>query len=379
MWGDRMTADGENVLTSFAHAVDTDDLDLAVRLLEATSLTVGIQTDRVLTLPVEPVLAVPGVEQHPGYPVVLMAAAFAADRRGEATLAREYGDAAVDTERASTGSHPYDVDLEAYRGSLEGFIEMSTGAWDESAAAFLEAADRHRHAHDTAVGVASLSSAASALCFGGRFADAVPVATEGLALARAVGIPSFIQIGLVALAQALSTTESERARALLAEAAHQDRPYIRWVDATQMTVTAAMVEDWPLTASLATRSIPLLHWMNHRPYLHGTLTVSARALAGTDPEAAATIQGTAHMLMKIAATTIAVGEQPAAPASGARASGSGLFVEIRRETTRLLTETLGRDRLGALRDQGAAMDTDTAVAYTLSRLDAFLTDNAGGG
>jgi hypothetical protein len=33
---------------------------------------------------------------------------------------------------------------------------------------------------------------------------------------------------------------------------------------------------------------------------------------------------------------------------------------------------LGRERLSELCDRGAAMGTDTAVAYTLSRLDVFL-------
>ncbi len=108
-----MTADGENILAAFAHAVDTHDLDLAVRLLESTSL-VPVQTGYVLTLPVEPVLAVPGVEHHPGYPLVLMAAAFAADTRGEASLALEYGDAALDAEQALTVSRPYTVDLSAH-------------------------------------------------------------------------------------------------------------------------------------------------------------------------------------------------------------------------------------------------------------------------
>ena len=374
-WAQRMTADGENILAAFAHAVDTDDLDLAIRLLESTSL-IPVQTGHVLTLPVEPVLAVTGVEQHPGYALVLMAAAFVADRRGEATLAREYGDAALDAERASTASHPYAVDLGSFRIMLAAFIGMSMGAWDESAAAFLEAADRHRRAQSMGLAISSLQAAASALCYGGRFADAVPVATEGLALARAVGSPAWVSNTLVALAQALSATEPERARVLLAEAAHQDRDHVYWGSSTQMAVTAAMLEDWPLTAELATRCIPLLHWLNHRPYLHGTLTLSARALAGADPEGAATIQGAAHTLMTTAAPTVVAGEQPAAPALGAPAGGSGVFVETRRETTRLLTDALGVDRLGALREQGAAMDTDDAVAYTLARLNAFLTNVA---
>jgi len=53
---------------------------------------------------------------------------------------------------------------------------------------------------------------------------------------------------------------------------------------------------------------------------------------------------------------------------------SGLFIETRRETTRLLVETLGDDQLRALREHGAALDTDAAVAYTLARLDTYLTN-----
>ena len=93
-WGARMAADGENILAAFAHVVDTHDLDLAISLLESTSLF-PVQTGYVLTLPVEPVLAAPGVEHHPSYPLVLMAAAYAAQVRGEASLALEYSDAAL--------------------------------------------------------------------------------------------------------------------------------------------------------------------------------------------------------------------------------------------------------------------------------------------
>ena len=86
-WGARMNADGENILAAFAHAVDSRDLDLAVRLVESTSLLTS-QTGYVLSLPVGPVLVMSGVEQHSGYPLVLMAAAFAAMARGEASLAQ---------------------------------------------------------------------------------------------------------------------------------------------------------------------------------------------------------------------------------------------------------------------------------------------------
>jgi predicted ATPase/class 3 adenylate cyclase len=373
-WCARMTADGENILAAFAHAVDTHDLGLVVRLLEATNV-VSFQTGYVLILPDEPVLAMPGVEHHPGYPVVLMAAALAANGRGEASLAQQYGDAALAAEHALTDPRPYTVDLNATRSTLTGFIAFSRGAWDEAAAAFLEAAERYRRMNTMAVATMSLAGAASALCYGGRFAEAVPLATEGLAVARAAGTPFMVTNNVVALAQALSSQEPERARVLLDEASHHDRDYETWAELTQMTLTAAMLRDWPLTARFATRSIPHLHWLNHRPYLHAILTVSARALAETDPEAAATIQGAAHSLMATpAAPTPGSATTEASGAHTELANRGGLTVETRRQTTRLLANTLENERLHALRDDGATMDTDTAVAYTLSRLGAYLTD-----
>ena len=144
-----------------------------------------------------------------------------------------------------------------------------------------------------------------------------------------------------------------------------------------MTLTAVMLSDWPLTARFAIRSIPHLHWLNHRPYLHGVFTVSARALADTDPEAAATIQGAAHTFIATLAsstTTTTTTAVPQPTKSDGAAKGRGLIIETRRQATRLLVETLGEEQLRVLRDHGAAMDTDTAVAYTLSRLDAFLTN-----
>ena len=68
----------------------------------------------------------------------------------------------------------------------------------------------------------SSAAAAAVLCLGGRFDDAVPFATEGLALARTNGAPSTVTGNLIALAQALSQREPERARVLLEEAAHGD-------------------------------------------------------------------------------------------------------------------------------------------------------------
>ena len=301
-WGARMTADGENILAAFAHAVDTHDLDLAVSLLESTSL-ISVQTGYVLTLPVEPVLAEPGVEHHPGYPLVLMAAAYAAQARGEASLALEYSDAALDVEQALPARSPYTLDLSALGVYLSAVLAVSTGAWDEAAAAFLEAAEALRTAERMGyVRQHPVVEPRRRCVTPGDSPRLSPSRPKG-SPSPARGMPVLINECLVALAQALSRQDPERARALLLEAAHHDLDYETYSELIRTTLAAAMIRDWPLTARFATRSIPHAHWMNHRPYLHGILTVSARALAETDPEAAATIQGAAYALLAIPAPT----------------------------------------------------------------------------
>ena len=143
-----------------------------------------------------------------------------------------------------------------------------------------------------------LGAAAAVLCLGGRFDDAVPFATEGLALARAHGASDRASPGTSLRSPRRSPSENPNGPASCSK-----RPRTRTsttsttAQLAQLTVAAAMIRDWPLAARFATRSIPHIHWINHRPYLSGILTISARALADTDPEAAATIQGAAHTLM----------------------------------------------------------------------------------
>ena len=140
---------------------------------------------------------------------------------GRRNLALEYGDAALAAEHALSAPRPYSLDLTATRSVLAGYIATSSGAFDEAAAAYIDAIDRYRRTNSMGHAANFLGGAAAVLCLGGRFDDAVPFATEGLALARANGAPSSVTGNLVALAQALSQREPERARVLLEDAAHE--------------------------------------------------------------------------------------------------------------------------------------------------------------
>jgi hypothetical protein len=50
-------------------------------------------------------------------------------------------------------------------------------------------------------------------------------------------------------------------------------------------------------------------------------------------------------------------------------TNAGLITDLRRQTTGLLTETLGERHLRELRAEGEAMDTDHAVAYILAAIE----------
>ena len=95
----------------------------------------------------------------------------------------------------------------------------------------------------------------------------------------------------------------------------------------------------------------------------------------TRPDAAAIIQGAGRARTLDIFETL-VDSQPNPTRSGPTPRTShGYFVEVRRETTGLLAAALGEERLSKLRAEGAAMDDDRAVAYTLDQIAEALSDS----
>jgi predicted ATPase/class 3 adenylate cyclase len=375
-----LVSEGDNILAAFNHAIDSHDLDLASRFMDHT-IEFGYSGWTVRPS-ATPVLAMTGIEAHSGYPIVLMAAAIEATMRNEADRADELSAAALAAERVLPDAPSYATNLTSMGYQVAVLTAQIRGEWYKGAEANLEAAAYCRDAGLTARSVLLLGGAAMMLCFAGQLSDAVPVATEGLTLARTTGMPTAIAMNLSALALALTRDAPERARALLQEVfdLNASLGYEQSTELTQMTIAAASLADWPLTARLARRSIRHLHWLNDRNQLSGVLNIAARVLCDSDPDAAATIQGAVRGFASASAThTQASAEtRRQEPTKAAPPAGNpGMFIEIRRETTQHLTEHLGNERLREIRDHGATLDPDTAVAYTLVHLDQYLarTDN----
>ena len=134
---------------------------------------------------------------------------------------------------------------------------------------------------------------------------------------------------------------------------------------------AARLEAWPTTLRIVGRS--LHHHLRSGGvslvYIAAYLNFVARGLAEHRPEPAAVVQGGVSALMRGLAPDVA------AAAGGGTSSHNdvaALMVEVRRDTTRLLTAALGEARLRELHAQGAAMTEDQACAYARTHIDEYL-------
>jgi len=363
--GKRLGPENENLLAAMNQAIDTDNVDLALRLLVNTPS--AFQVGYVLRLPVEPVLGLTGASEHPLYPYGLATIAFRAAEQGDLeTTETRCAEALAAVERLGYDpDHPVDLTVSVARG----IVARAIGVYDESATHFERAAEIARTAHQLGVAAALLGSASDALTTAGDVDAAIALATDGLALARQNGLPTAVTLNLTALAGALADRHPERAKALLRESTElrATLDYEAWVELARAVVVSARLGDWPQVLDLAPPSIRHLHWVNNRVLLAAIVNIVARALAPTTAEAAAVLQGAAQ---RLAAATNPVldpsahSDQVAAPPT----SNVGFLTELHRATTALLDDTLGEARLRELRAEGEAMDYDRAVAYALDAI-----------
>jgi predicted ATPase/class 3 adenylate cyclase len=368
--GRRLTAEQENLLSAMGFAVDRGDVDLALELLAASFSPAWI--GYMVRLPTD-ALGLDGAPEHPLYPMGLAMAAVHAALHGDRMDAERLCDGAQAAVRR-LGSDP-DHLVDQWVANARQALAFGAGAFREAARFGEQIAEIGRATGRLSAVAGGLAAAATWYTMAGDLDTALPLATEGLAVARRLGNPSMIGWSLAALAGALAERDPDRAAALL----HEDIE--RWAslgyenssEIINATLISARIRDWPTALELAPRAIRHLHWTGDRPQLGGILNILARVLAPNDPESAAVLQGAARRVATTAANEpvtsppapVAPGvstETPAAHTSG----NAGFLTELRRETTGLLAATLSDERLRALRAEGEAMDTDAVAAYALN-------------
>jgi hypothetical protein len=361
------------------HAIDSDDVDLALRLLRFLPWSLGVSVSvgagsqfGVHELPIEPMLQLTGAAEHRWYPFALGQAAIAAASRGDlATFGTR-----VDEVLRAAARPGVEADWQAeYAVAVgRGLAAMAAGTHGDYASHLERAASMARSGRQLGSAATCLGNAAFERGLAGETAAAAALATEGLELARGVGMPSAVGINLNALALALAGADPERARGLLTESQRlrTGLGYAHATEEAQYVLVSARLADWGQVLDAAPTSIRYYHWTNVPALLAGIVNIAARAITSGSPDDAAVLQGAARRIATSATplTAPSVSASPSHTPGGSPRGNAGLIADLRRETTGLLIAALGEERLRALRAEGEAMDTDQAVAFTLTVIES---------
>ena len=367
-----LVAEKDNGTAAMNHAIDTGQVDLALRLLGTAAgaqASVGYPWRAV-----ESILALPGAAQHPRYPFALaIGASMAALRRDFDTVTARRQEAAAALEHLGGADR---LAAEHELNTAQTVSALARGEVD-LAAIQMERNVELELAGNRPGGAARLLAVASALhADAGDVDKAIALATEGLALARQEGGPTAIISNLTTLAELLADRDPERAQALWRESVElwrspgYDNP--AWRYPARAVSTAALLEDWPAVLELGFRTIRLLppEWRQYGST--EILDVVARALTPSNIEVAAILQGAARPLDDVPETDAT----ESTPVGLMTRTEVHRAAALRRETTEILIEALGQPRLRELRAQGQALDDDQVVAFALDAIARARADSS---
>jgi hypothetical protein len=223
-------------------------------------------------------------------------------------------------------------------------IAFTTGAFADASSLAERAAGLARAGGDLADASLELAIAGTCYLVAGDAPAGVRLANEALRLARQLGAPALIATALLAVGVTVAQTEPERARACLRESRELSTMlgYQRALDHVWAAVIASLLGDRTTTLELCGRAIRTFGWSGDRLRMGVILHLIAGALAATQPDDAAIIQGAAEAYV-LQSPMVALADSS------------------------IVTEALGDSRALELRARGADMDWDEALSYTLTQ------------
>jgi predicted ATPase/class 3 adenylate cyclase len=339
-WAVRLSAEQDNLLAAWSWTIGTGNAGTAFKIL-AGFAPAEIWNTYPLLLPGSAALELPGAAQHPGYPLALAVSALFASNRADVTGAEKLWRRAAEANARRTAP---DWRVEATICAVRAGIANTTGAFADGARLAEQAAGHARAGGDLADASFHLGIAVANHILAGDTPAAVPLAREALALAHQTAVPALIATSLLAVGAAVAETDPEQARACLRESREISSAlgYQSAINLVWATAIAFLLGDQAAALELGLQAIHRLQWGGDRLRMGIVLYLIAGGLIAARPEAAAIILGAAETY---------VAESPQA----------AQLISL------IVTQTLGEERARELRAQGAAMDWDQAIAYTLTQ------------
>jgi predicted ATPase/class 3 adenylate cyclase len=345
-WAVRLSAEQDNLLAAWLWAIDTRNIDIAFSILAGFAPR-ELWFRYPLVLDGEAALELPGATEHPGYPLALAVSARFVSNRADVTVTEELCRRAAE---ANERRDPPDWRVEEVICAARTNIAFATGAFADGVRLNEQAATIARAGGDLADASLQLGLAAGGYLLVGDRPRAVPLAREALTLARQIGDPALIASGLLAVGMTVAETDPEQARANLRESLELITAFgYQGALGVRAAGLASLLNDRTATLELGRRAIRALQPGGDRLRMGFLLHTIAGALAATQPEAAAMIQGAAE-------ASVAAESPNFAPFS------------------LIVTEALGEERARELRARGAEMDWDQIVAYTLTQTTQALNE-----
>ena len=349
-WEHRLEREFDNLGAALRWAVETQDVDTAVRLFgmwSAPTFVTEVSLLATVRWAADIVLAMPGASENPQYPAALSVTASSAWAQADQDLAARRCDEALAAEQR-LGTEP-SIHVWVVRTN----VALAQGHPDEALEHARQAVALSRARGEPAWLAWSLSLSAGVHSMLGDPVAALPEAEEVVTLTRQ--LPStLVARGTLGLAVfALGDSEPERALALAREVVASIPP-------------RAHSPSWAIAGDLAARhgdereafehfakAIEDSHWLGNRPAVGTVIGRVADLLADSDPEATAVLQGSGDAL---------VPGYTHAPHT----------IEARQQAITTLDTSLGAARREELYRQGRAMTDDEAVAYALTAINRRL-------
>ena len=342
-WERRLDRESDNFRAALAWAIDTQEVDKAVRLLGMWAAPTSRLTDvgghaSALRWADDAVLSLHGAADHQKYPVVLVVAAAHAWARGDTKLAlQRCGDAAAAGRRLN-------VDPVVSLSAVQSSIALGTGRATDAVEYSRQAVETARAQGGAAWLIQALAYSALARTMIGDLGGAEADAEEILSLRQGSPNTRALQAALGFAALALSSTKPQRALVLAREVVAvlgPEETSSTWPIAGEI----AAQNDEPFEAlAYFDKGIQTLFWVGHRTGLGTVLRRVGTILPAYDPEAAAVLLG----------------------AGGAMApeySHSQQALVASQQATTALEALLGRSRYSELHAQRAAMSESDATQH----------------
>jgi predicted ATPase/class 3 adenylate cyclase len=368
-WVRQLNVDRENIRSALANAIDSGDAALAVQLVAHHPHQERSEspTGELVSLPASPVLSLPGAAEEPGYPLVLLVAAYDAQSIGEWDVVEKLCSQALEAERTLGASrHGHRIEMDTC--NLQAQAAICATAYEDAVAAYTRAAQLA--VTDGYSGLAAIFLSYQVDCLllsGAAVEEAIPIAEESVAQARQSGMPGAIALSLASLALTLVERDATRARTLLKECiALSSTPGEEISTGLLMAcLVAARLQEWALTNILTGRTLMLWRWSMSLMQFAPCVALCARSLAQDRPEVAGVLRGVAYSAFH----AISPSSASTPDSRGSSDLHTNFFLEALQETGDLVANALGAERKRELRAQGWAMTTDEAITIALRNID----------